>query len=145
MIYASGGTALTKSLKPPQPPDNNVTCMDLFSTSNMRRLKYTLGIWAPDADKITEQCREAFHKNIPFACLVPNDLVEYIAMDNKGQLDKQVAAQVEAAFKITLLSAGLTWIVHGVDFSKCQPPIKTVHQRARCIKKVVQCVWLTEL
>ena len=62
--------------------------MDLFSTSNIRRLKYTLGIWAPDADKITEQCREAFHKNIPFACLVPNDLVEYIAMDNKGQLDK---------------------------------------------------------
>ena len=63
--------------------------MDLFSTSNIRRLKYTLGIWAPDADKITEQCREAFHKNIPFACLVPNDLVEYIAMDNKGQLEKR--------------------------------------------------------
>ena len=105
--------------------------MDLFSTSNIRRLKYTLGIWAPDSDKVTQQCYGAFKKGIPFACLVPNDLVEHIARDSQGKPDAEVARQVEAAFKITLLSPGLTWIIHGVDFSKSQPPVKTVHQLER--------------
>ena len=105
--------------------------MDLFSTSNIRRLKYTLGIWAPDSDKVTQQCYGAFKKGIPFACLVPNDLVGHIARDSQGKPDAEVARQVEAAFKITLLSPGLTWIIHGVDFSKSQPPVKTVHQLER--------------
>ena len=55
--------------------------MDLFSSSNIRRLNYTLGIWAPDADKVTQHCYEAFKKNVPFACLVPNDLIRFIAED----------------------------------------------------------------
>ena len=49
----------------------------------------------------------------------------YTARDNKDQLDKQVVRQVETAFKITILSVRLTWVIHGVDFSKCQPLIKT--------------------
>ena len=105
--------------------------MDLFSTSNIRRLKYTLGIWAPDSDKVTQQCYEAFKKGVPFACLVPNDLVRHIARDSRGTLDTSVAKMVEAAFKITLLAPGLTWIIHGVDFSKAQPPIRTVHNADR--------------
>ena len=105
--------------------------MDLFSSSNIRRLKYTLGIWAPDSDKVTQQCFTAFKKDVPFACLVPNDLVERIAQDNQGKLDADVAKKVEAAFKITLSSPGLTWIIHGVDFTKSQPPVKTVHQLER--------------
>ena len=105
--------------------------MDLLSTSNIRRLKYTLGIWAPDADKVTEQCYTAFEKDTPFACLVPNDLVGYIARDSQGQLNESIAKKVEAAFKITLLAPGMTWIIHGVDFSKVNPPVKTVHQNER--------------
>ena len=105
--------------------------MDLFSTSNIRRLKYTLGIWAPDADKVTQQCHAAFKKGVPFACLVPNELVRHIARDHRGELDTSIAKMVEASFKITLLSPGLTWIIHGVDFSKSQPPIKTVHNMDR--------------
>ena len=105
--------------------------MDLLSTSNIRRLKYTLGIWTPDSDKVTEQCYTAFEKNVPFACLVPNDLVGYIARDNHGILNKRIANQVEAAFKITLLAPGMTWIIHGVDFTRCQPPVRTVHQNER--------------
>ena len=105
--------------------------MDLFSTSNVRRLKYTLGIWAPNSDKVTQQCYEAFKKDVPFACLVPNDLVEHIARDTQGKLDKDVARRVKESFKITLLSPGLTWIVHGIDFSKVQPTVRTVHQVQR--------------
>ena len=82
--------------------------MDLFSTSNVRRLKYTLGIWAPDSDKVTQQFYEAFKKDVPFACLVPNDLVRHIARDSQGKPDTSVTKMVKAAFKITLLAPGLT-------------------------------------
>ena len=63
--------------------------------------------------------------------MTPNDLVGNISRDDKGQFYKQVVRQVETTFKITLLPAGLTWVIHILDFSNCQPPIKTVYQTER--------------
>jgi len=103
---------------------------DLFSAANIQKVNYTLGIWAPVADKVTEQCRAAFLKGKPFACLIPNDLVCHIARDGNKQILAPVQQLVDDAFKITLLSPGLTWIIHGLDFSK-KERIKTVYTSKR--------------
>ena len=101
--------------------------MDTLSVSNVKRINYTLGIWAPPADKVTQQCREAFEKGTPFACLVPNDLVHHICKDHTGETSPQVQDMVEKAFKITLLGPGLTWVIHGLTFDhNGGPPIRTV-------------------
>ena len=101
--------------------------MDALSVSNVRRVNYTLGIWAPPADKVTQQCREAFEKGTPFACLVPNDLVHHICKDRTGETSSEIQDMVERAFKITLLRPGLTWVVHGLTFDHSREPlIRTV-------------------
>ena len=100
--------------------------MDLFSTSNIQKVEYTLGIWAPPADKVTDQCRLALRKGKPFACLVPNNLVCHIARDGSKQIIAPIQRMVDDAMKITLLDPGLTWIIHGIDFTK-KERIKTVH------------------
>jgi len=105
--------------------------MDNFSSANIKKVKYTMGIWAPNADKITSQCMEAFRKDTPFACLVPSDLVHRIPYDEKGNLDEEIERKVNNAFLISLLSPNLTWVVHGLDFSKAKQPIRTVHQGTR--------------
>jgi len=101
--------------------------MDTLSVSNVKRINYTLGIWAPPADKVTQQCKEAFEKGVPFACLVPNDLVHHISKDNTGKVSPEVQDMVDKAFKITLLGPGLTWVIHGVNFDQDGGiPIRTV-------------------
>ena len=114
-----------------EPAKRQQCYMDNFSSANINRIKYTMGIWAPNADKITAQCMDAFKKDTPFACLVPSDLVHRIPYDEQGKLDKDVESKVNNAFLITLLSPGLTWVVHGIDFSKAKQPIRTVHQNTR--------------
>ena len=69
-------------------------------------------------------------KGTPFACLVPNDLVCHIARDASKQLIAPVQRLVDDAMKITLLSPGLTWIIHGLDFTR-KERIKTVHAGRR--------------
>ena len=88
---------------------------DPLSTSKMNKLKYTLGIWAPPADKICRQLREAFRTGTPFACLTPSDLVDQIWVDAHRNTLPDIKAQVEKAQKICFLSPHLTWIIHGVD------------------------------
>ena len=61
--------------------------MDNFSSANVKKIKYTMGMWAPNADKITAQCMEAYRKGTPFACLVPSDLVHHIPYDETAELD----------------------------------------------------------
>ena len=102
--------------------------MDNFSAAKVKKIKYTMGIWAPNADKITAQCMEAYRKGTPFACLVPSDLVHRIPYDESGDLDKDVEKKINNSFLITLLSPGLTWVIHGIDFSKIKQPIRRVHQ-----------------
>ena len=115
--------ALTK----PQLVQHRPHCfMDHLSESNIKRINYSMGIWAPSADKVTQQCMAAFHKGRPFACLVPSVLVNQIAVDKDGILDTKVNQLVEKATKITFLSPGLTWVIHGIDFS-ASTQIKTVY------------------
>ena len=113
-------------------PEKRQQCyMDNFSEANVKRIKYTMGIWAPNADKITAQCLEAYRKGTPFACLVPSDLVHRIPFDEQGNLDKDVKDMIDKSFLIALLDPGLTWVIHGIDFSKAKQPVRTVHQSVR--------------
>ena len=70
--------------------------------------------------------------DIPFACLVPNDLllVSYIAIDHNKMAIEPIQRLVEKSMKITLLRPGLTWIIHGIDF-KSKLPIRTVYTSKR--------------
>jgi len=104
--------------------------MDLLSVSNIQRINYSLAIWAPPADKVTQQCRAAFQKGKPFACLIPNDLVCYIAVDSSNNVIHPIQKKVDDSMKITLLSPGLTWIIHGIEFRR-DTPIKTVYTSQR--------------
>ena len=109
------------------PPKRKPHCfMDPLSSSKIGTIRYTMGIWAPPADKITHQCRTAFEKNVPFACLVPNDLVHRIATDNRGKTCETIHRRIEKAFKIVLLTPGLTWIIHGLNFDESWT-IRTVY------------------
>ena len=103
---------------------------DLFSNGNIQRIEYTMGIWTPPSDLITGQCRMAFRKGRPFACLVPNDLVQFIAIDNNKQVVHPIRRLLDDAMKITLLSPGLTWVIHGVNFQN-KARIKTVFTNQR--------------
>lgn len=90
---------------------------DTFSESNIKKIKYTFGIWAPPADKITRQVVAALRQNKPFACLIPADLVNYLAIDNKGKRHHDIDEKVEKARKIVFLSTGLVWLIHGVNIT----------------------------
>ena len=52
--------------------------MEPVSEANIRKVPYTFGIWAPPADKITQQCLAAYKKGTPFACLIPSDIIRFI-------------------------------------------------------------------
>ena len=84
----------------------------------------------PSSDLITGQCRMAFRKGRPFACLVPNDLVRYIAVDHSKQVVHPIRRLVDNAMKITLLSPGLTWVIHGLNFAQ-KARIRTVYANHR--------------
>ena len=86
--------------------------MQHMSESNIRKLQYTFGIWAPDADKVTRQCLEAFKKGVPFACLIPSDLVGYIAQEPDGTYNRSVVELVKQSGKISFLDTQLAWIIH---------------------------------
>ena len=86
--------------------------MNHMSESNIKKLPYTFGIWAPDADKVTHQCSEAFKKGTPFACLIPSDLVGYIAQEPDGTYNEAVAELVKQSGKISFLDTQLAWIIH---------------------------------
>ena len=106
--------------------------LEHMSESNIRKLKYTFGIWATDADKITRQCLEAFKKGTPFACLVPSDLVAYIAQEPDGSYNKEVARLVKQSGKISFLDTQLVWIIHKA------PLVSKVYHLERAEPEVVR-------
>ena len=87
-------------------------CTDPVSESSIRKKPYTFGIWAPPADKITQQCHAAFLKDTGFAMLIPGDIVRYIPLDSSGHYNKTVQQRLEKAGKISFLDSGLVWIIH---------------------------------
>ena len=88
---------------------------DRLSVSKITKLKYTLGIWAPPADMICRQTRAALNHDTPFACLIPSDLIDQLGVDPQGKLLPLIKEKVERANKICFLSAGLTWLIHGIN------------------------------
>jgi len=87
---------------------------DPLSVSKLSKLRYTLGIWAPPADQICRQVREALRVGSPFACLVPSDLIERICVKPDGSISITTQALVNDAKKIAFLSSNLTWLIHGI-------------------------------
>ena len=85
-----------------------------LSEATIKKVPYTFGIWAPYADKVTHQCLAAYKKGIPFACLLPGELVCYIAKEKDGTYNEQVARMVRDSGKISFLDTGLVWLIHGV-------------------------------
>ena len=85
-----------------------------LSEATIKKVPYTFGIWAPYADKVTHQCLAAYKKGIPFACLLPGELVCFIAKEKDGTYNEQIARMVRDSGKISFLDTGLVWLIHGV-------------------------------
>ena len=88
---------------------------DALSVSKINKLKYTLGIWAPPADKISALIQNAIKRDVPFACLVPGDLVDRMCVSSDGTILPDIREAVDAAPKIAFLSSNLTWLIHGIS------------------------------
>ena len=114
---------------------NNLHCpthkrrvyLDSLSESKIKKLDYSFGIWAPPADKVVRQCRAAFKKGRPFACLVPGDIVRYIPLETDNTVNEAVAAQVQKAGKISFLDSDLVCLIHGAT------PVKYVYTADRAL------------
>ena len=96
------------------PIDGKRLYMQHVSEANIKKIPYTFGIWAPYADKVTHQCLAAYKKGVPFACLLPAELVSYIAQEKDGTYNEKVAQMVRDSGKISFLDTGLVWLIHGV-------------------------------
>ena len=95
------------------PIDGKRLYMQHLSEANIKKVPYTFGIWAPYADKVTHQCLAAYKKGVPFACLLPAELVSYIAQEKDGTYNEKVAQMVRDSGKISFLDTGLVWLIHG--------------------------------
>ena len=124
--------ARTKLGHGPKRPSS--TCyQDALSVSKVTKLKYTFGIWAPPADKICRQVSAALKRNVPFACLVPSDLVDRICVNAAGQVSPAIQTAVTEARKISFLASGLTWIIHGITIEE---PFKQVYVNNRVTPEI---------
>ena len=94
---------------------------DALTPSSITKKRYTFGIWAPAADKVTRCIREALRRGNPFACLVPTDLIHQIHINHQGEPLPGVKRLVEQAGKIVFTASGLVWLIHGITIrGHCQ-------------------------
>ena len=103
---------------------NKTICTDAVSETSIKKRPYTFGIWAPPADKATQQYAAAFRKDTAFAMIIPSDIVRFIPVDVEGKYDHLVAKHLKQAGKISFLDVGLVWIIHRA------PKVRQV--RVRC-------------
>ena len=68
---------------------------------------------APPPDTASLLCADLFATGKPFACLVPSDLVNWIAVGRSRVADSALQAKVDSAAKISFLDSGMTWLVEG--------------------------------
>ena len=108
-----------------------VVHMEPLSEANIAKVKYTFGIWAPPADKVTYQCLAAFKKGTPFACLVPSDIVRFIPVEKDNTYNKNVGQLLQKSGKISFLDTGLVWLIHGA------PPVRQVFINERWRKETL--------
>lgn len=57
--------------------------------------QYTLLLMAPHADNVTQICRAAIAKGIPFACLMPNCLVHRVSQLDDYSVDKHIQQEID--------------------------------------------------
>ena len=79
--------------------------------SMVRDDRWELALVAPAAEDAPVVCKALFEQARPFACLVPSDLVNWIALGAGRVADESVQKQVEASRKLSFLDPGITWVV----------------------------------
>jgi transposase InsO family protein len=90
-------------------PVHRVPYTESVTADRIRKVDYSIALWAPPADNIAQIVNEALTRNIPFACLLPSCLINLVPNNpiNKKALDKTI--------KIVLLRPEVTWILHKID------------------------------
>ena len=73
--------------------------------------EWDMAVLIPSGDRAPSVCESLLKSGKPFACLVPSDLVSWIALDMKQQRNMDVQARLDAASKFSSLDENLTWIV----------------------------------
>ena len=89
-------------------PVRRVPYTESVTADRIRKVDYSLALWAPPADNVKQIVNEALRKDKPFACLLPSCLIDLIpdSPQNKEALKKTI--------KIVLLRPEVTWIIHKI-------------------------------
>ena len=74
---------------------------------------WDFAILMPSGGVAPTLCAQLFGTLKSFACLVPSDLVNWIAVTATASRDEQLSQLVSQARKIVYLDTSLTWVVHG--------------------------------
>ena len=88
---------------------HRVPYTESVTADRIRKVDYSIALWAPPADNVTQIVNEALTRNLPFACLLPSCLVN-LTPDNP-----QNQKALNETIKIVLLTPEVTWILHKVD------------------------------
>ena len=89
-------------------PVQRVPYTESVTADRIRKVDYSLALWAPPADNVKQIVNEAFKRDKPFACLLPSCLINLIpdSPQNKEALKETT--------KIVLLRPEVTWIIHKI-------------------------------
>ena len=85
------------------------------SSHQIEKSKYSLAILMPVADKCTILCKQMLGRGLPFAFLMPSDLVHRVSINRDRTMDPDIQEMVDKAHKIALLTPELTWVIANID------------------------------
>ena len=68
---------------------------------------------APPPESASTVCRALIATGKPFACLVPSDLVNWVAVGASRLADVAIQRKIDSAVKLSFMDSGLTWVVCG--------------------------------
>ena len=92
----------------------------LKSAPNKPPSHYDLALLAPAASQAPLCCKQVLERGTPGVCLVPSDLVNWVAVGAARQADEKIQQKVDAATKIVFLNSNCTWLIHGLEESNHQ-------------------------
>ena len=71
-------------------PVHRVPYTESVTADRIRKVDYSIGLWAPPADNVTQIVNEALTRDQPFACLLPSCLVNLApnSPENQKALNK---------------------------------------------------------
>jgi hypothetical protein len=90
----------------------SVEFLSTTDKSLMREWKRAIVI--PTAERAPLIARKLFKKDLPFAILLPTDLVHYIYTRN-DEVDVGMRKKVEGTMKIVFMEDNLVWLCHGLN------------------------------